>query len=117
MNSPFCLAFQLLSFVSQAGGLSVGWLQTQPDLRSFFAEIVKRGYWLPEQYQQALAAIESNQSESSFYINQTNGICLETYISLTSEQGHIFTFGNVTAQRHVGANNSAEVRRQTFVLG
>lgn len=98
-------------------GLSPKWLQTQPNLRSFFAEVVKQGYWSPEDYKQALAAIESNQSENSFYINQSNGICLEAYISLTSEQGHIFTFSDVTAYQRVGVNTSTEVRRQAFVLG
>lgn len=98
-------------------GLSPDWLQKQPDMRSFFVEVLKRGYWSSEQYQQVLAAIESNQSESSFHINQSNGICLETYISLTSEQGHIFTFGDVTAYQHVEADASAEARQQAFVLG
>lgn len=97
--------------------LSADWLQKQPDLRSFFAEIVKRGYWSIEQNQQVLAAIESNQTESTLYINQINGICLETYISLTWEQGYIFTFRDVTASQRVQANISAQVRQQAFVLG
>ncbi len=99
--------------------LSTGWLKQQPDLRSFFAEIVSLGYWSQAQYLRIVAAVESTQIEKSHYIKQTNGICLEAYISLTSEQGYIFTFREVTDRQSSQANlnNVQVVRQQAFVFG
>lgn len=99
-------------------GLSTNWLKLKPDLRSFFAEIVSLGYWSQAQYLQLIAAVESTQTEQSHYIKQTNGLCLDIYISLTSEQGYIFTFNDVTEHQLLPANlNVQVVKQQTFVLG
>lgn len=99
-------------------GLSKDWLKLKPDLRSFFAEIVSLGYWSQAQYLQLIAAVESTQTEHSQYIKQINGFCLDIYISLTSEQGYIFTFNDVTEHQLLPANlNLQVVRQQTFVLG
>ena len=99
-------------------GLPKNWLNLKPDLRSFFAEIVSLGHWSQAQYLQLIAAVESSQTEQSHYIEQTNGLCLDIYISLTSEQGYIFTFNDVTEHQLLPANlNVQVVRQQTFVLG
>ncbi len=99
-------------------GLSKDWLKLKPDLRSFFAEIVSLGYWSQAQYLKLIAAVESSQTEQSHYIKQTNGLCLDIYISLTSEQGYIFTFNDVTGHQLLPANlNLQVVRQQAFVLG
>jgi signal transduction histidine kinase/ActR/RegA family two-component response regulator len=99
-------------------GLSKDWLKLKPDLRSFFAEIVSLGHWSQAQYLQLIAAVESSQTEQSHYITQTNGLCLDIYISLTSEQGYIFTFNDVTEHQLLPANlNVQVVRQQSFVLG
>ena len=98
-------------------GLSKDRLKLKPDLRSFFAEIVSLGYWSQAQYLQLIAAVESTQTEQSHYIQQTNGLCLDIYISLTSEQGYIFTFNDITHQLLPANLNLQVVRQQTFVLG
>ena len=99
-------------------GLPKNWLKLKPDLRSFFAEIVSLGHWSQAQYLQLIAAVESSQTEQSHYIKQNNGLCLDIYISLTSEQGYIFTFNDVTEHQLLPANlNVQVVRQQTFVLG
>ncbi len=98
-------------------GLSTNWLKQKPDLRSFFAEVVSLGYWSQAQYLQLMAIMESIQSEKLQYIKQTNGVCLDTYISLTSDRGYIFTFRDVTAYETVRSNLSTQVKQQAFVLG
>ncbi len=98
-------------------GLSADWLKQKPDLRSLFAEVVSLGYWSQAQYLQIIAMVESIQTEKSHYIKQTNGICLEAYISSTSEQGYIFTFRDVTDYQSFRTNLDAQVRQQAFVLG
>lgn len=98
-------------------GFSKYWLKQKPDLRSFFAEIVSLGYWSQAQYLQLVAAIESSQTEKSQYIKQTNGICLEAYMSVTSEQGYVFTFRDVTDAQSFRVNLNAQVKQQTFILG
>jgi two-component system, sensor histidine kinase len=98
-------------------GLSASWLKQKPDMRSFFTEIANLGYWSQAQYLQVIAAVESTQSEKSHYIKQNNGICLNAYISLTSEQGYIFTFRDVTDAEIVQANLTIQLKQQAFVLG
>ena len=98
--------------------LPKNWLKLKPDLRSFFAEIVSLGHWSQAQYLQLIAAVESSQTEQSHYIKQNNGLCLDIYISLTSEQGYIFTFNDVTEHQLLPANlNVQVVRQESFVLG
>lgn len=98
-------------------GLSADWLKQRPDLRSFFAEVASGGYWSQAQYLQLVAAVESSYIEKSLYIQQTNGICLEAYISPTSEQGYIFTFRDITDSQSFRASLNAQVKQQAFVLG
>lgn len=96
-------------------GLSPDWLKKQPHFKLFFAEVVQ-GYWSQAQWQQLVAALET-ETESSLYIEQTNGICLEVYTSITSDQGRIFTFRDLTDYQSFQADLNAEVRRQAFLLG
>ncbi len=98
-------------------GFSKDWLKQKPDLRSFFAEVVSLGYWSQAQYLQLVAGVESSQIEKSHYIKQTNGIYLEAYMSVTSEQGYVFTFRDVTDAQSFRANLNAQVKQQTFILG
>ncbi|MBW4662954.1 MAG: response regulator [Chroococcus sp. CMT-3BRIN-NPC107] len=98
-------------------GLSADWLKQKPDLRSFFAEVVSLGHWSQAQYLQMVAEFESTQTEKSKYIKQTSGVCLEIYVSITSEQGYIFTFRDVTEDRSFQTNINAQVRQQAFILG
>lgn len=96
-------------------GLSPDWLQTKPNCQEVFASVVKQGYWSQNQYQQLISVLES-ADEYSLNIQQTNGICLEVYTSLTSNQSRIFTFRDVTDYQ-AQANLNAEIKRQAFLLG
>lgn len=104
--------------LAQTWGLSSEWLATKPTYSEFFAEIVSKGYWLSEQWQQFQQVFQQTQAENpSFYIEQSNGLCLEVYITVTSNGGWLFNFRDVTLYHRSQANLNAEVRRLRFLLG
>lgn len=99
-------------------GLPLDWLQTQPDAQAVFAAIEERGYWSQAQSQKLIAALYSTTTENvCFYIEQSNGLCLQVYTTVTSDGGRMFNFCNVTDAQGCQANLNAETRRQVFLLG
>ncbi|WP_338022386.1 ATP-binding protein [Argonema antarcticum] len=105
-------------------GFSSEWLQSKPTYEVVFAEILAQGYWLEAQHKQLVSAIEQAEAENvSYYIEQSNGICLDVYATVTSDGGRLFTFRDVTSYQQAlkeaqltQANLNAQVRRQAFLL-
>lgn len=105
--------------LAQIWGISSEWLETKPKSDLLFAEIVARGYWSSqqrEQFQQALQQAKEQQS-LSFYFEQSNGVCLEVYATISSSGGWLFKFRDVTVYQNSKASLNAEVRRLRFLLG
>lgn len=99
-------------------GLSAEWLATKPKCDLLFAEIVDRGYLSVQQWEQFQQALQQSQDESlSFYFEQSNGVCLEVFATITNSGGRLFTFRDVTIYQNSQATLNAEVRRLTFLLG
>ena len=99
-------------------GLSAEWLATKPKCDLLFAEIVDRGYLSVQQWEQFHQALQQSQDESlSFYFEQSNGVCLEVFATITNSGGRLFTFRDVTIYQNSQATLNAEVRRLTFLLG
>lgn len=98
--------------------LSPTCLETKPSHEVIFAEVVAKGYWLEEQWQELQQALQQQDADSVFFpVVQTNGTHLEVYATLTSTGGRLFTIRDVSAQRQAQANLNAELRRLTFLLG
>src|SRR4028118_436559 len=54
--------------LAEIWGLSPEWLATKPKCHLVFAEIVDRGYWSVQQWQEFQQALETSEDESlSFY--------------------------------------------------
>jgi hypothetical protein len=99
-------------------GLSPDWLKKKPHDQAVFAEVFKQGYLSPAQCQKLITAFESEATESiSLNIEKTNGICLEVCTSLTSDQGRIFTFRDITEHQYFQTDLNGELKRQAFLLG
>ncbi|HLO48998.1 MAG TPA: histidine kinase dimerization/phospho-acceptor domain-containing protein, partial [Kamptonema sp.] len=104
--------------LAQTWGLSEEWLATKPACDLLFAEIVSKGYWSSEQWEQFNRSLQQAETESVFfYCEQANGDCLEVYTTVTSNGGRLFNFRDVTIYQHSQASLSAEVRRLRFLLG
>ncbi|MDJ0555375.1 MAG: ATP-binding protein [Microcoleaceae cyanobacterium MO_207.B10] len=98
--------------------LSPEWLSQKPHSDIIFAEILAQGYCSTEESQQLKNCLLNTETENvSFYIEQTNGICLNVDCTLTSDSGHLFTFRDVTIYQHSQASLNAELRRLRFILG
>ncbi len=95
------------------------WLAQKPTLREIIDWVVQQGYWTTEQQIEFFSTFESNTiiGSGAYYITQTNGACLEVHATLTSNEGRLFTFRDLTQQQQVQNKLSAEVRRLTFLLG
>ncbi|MDY6803775.1 MAG: ATP-binding protein [Cyanobacteriota bacterium] len=103
---------------SQTWGLSSEWLAQQPHCDRIFNEIATNGYWSEEQcHQLKLDLLETNQENNSFYIEQSNGICLNANSTLTSNGDRLLIFQDVTIYQNSQASLNAEVRRLRFLLG
>ncbi|WP_338022942.1 ATP-binding protein [Argonema galeatum] len=110
--------------LSAIWGFSSEWLQSKPTYEAVFAEILAQGYWLEAQHKQLVSTIEQAEAENvSYYIEQSNGICLDVYATVTSDGGCLFTFRDVTSYQRAlkeaqltQANLNAQVRRQAFLL-
>ena len=110
--------------LSQIWGLCPHWLQSKPTYTEIFAEIVKQGYWSEVQTKQLISAFEQPEVDNfSYTIEQTNGIYLEIYVTLTSDRGRLFTFRDVTKYQKalqeasfIQTSLNAEVRRLAFLL-
>ena len=104
--------------LAQTWGLSVEWLDTKPKCDLLFAEIVDRGYWSIQQWEQFHQALQKSQDQSlSFYFEQSNAVCLEVCAAITNSGGRLFTFRDVTVYQNSQATLNAEVTRLTFLLG
>ncbi|MBD2183883.1 hybrid sensor histidine kinase/response regulator [Aerosakkonema funiforme] len=110
--------------LSQIWGFSPEWLQSKPTYETVFAELVTRGFWSEVQKKQLASTIEPAEVENvSYYIEQSNGVCLEVYVTVTSDGGRLCTFRDVTTYQQtlkeaalIQANLNAEVRRLAFLL-
>ncbi|MEK0179978.1 MAG: response regulator [Oscillatoriales cyanobacterium] len=104
--------------LAKTWGIAPEWLATKPKSYLLFAEIVDRGYWSLQQWEQFQEALEKTVDENlSFYFEQSNAVCLEVCATITNSGGRLFTFRDVTVHHNSQASLNAEVRRLTFLLG
>lgn len=110
--------------LSQIWGLSPDWLQNKPTHITFFTQIATQGAWSKAQSQELISVFQQMEVENfSYSIEQTNGIYLEIYATVTSDGGRLFTFRDVTHYRQAlkeaaltQESLNAEVRRLAFLL-
>lgn len=123
----FDRSHQLILFnnkLTQIWGLSQEFLETKPTNEVVFNHIVEQGYWSELQKQQLETYLQTaDTTNTCFYFQQTNDICLEVYTTLTSDGGRLFTFRDVTGYQQAlcsasetQASLNAEVRRLNFLL-
>jgi signal transduction histidine kinase/ActR/RegA family two-component response regulator len=123
----FDRSHQLILFnikLIQIWGLSPAFLETKPTDEVVFNHIVEQGYWSESQKQNLETYLETaDTANTCLYLQQSNGICLEVYTTLTSDGGRLFTFRDVTryqqALRSASATQAslnAEVKRLNFLL-
>lgn len=95
------------------------WLVQKPTLREMIDRVVQQGHWTSEQQADFFNTFEGDISAGSgaYYVAQTDGTCLEVHSTITSDNGRLFTFRDLTQQQQVQNKLSAEVRRLTFLLG
>ena len=104
--------------LAETWGLSSEWLATKPKCDLLFAEIVDRGYLSLQQWEQFQQALQQSQDESlSFYLEQSNAVCLEVFATITNNGGRLFTFRDVTVYQNSQASLNAKVTRLSFLLG
>lgn len=105
--------------LAQIWQLPSEWLAQKPTLSEMIDWVVQQGYWMPEQQAEFFSTFASNHHTDSgaYFVSQTNGTCLEVHATLTSNDGRLFTFRDLTQQQQVQNKLSAEVRRLTFLLG
>lgn len=123
----FAQSHQLILFnnkLTLIWGLSPAFLEKQPTDEAIFNFIVEQGYWSESQKQQLETYLQTaDTTNTCFYLQQSNGICLEVYTTLTSDGGRLFTFRDVTTYQQAlrsatetQTSLNAEVRRLNFLL-
>ncbi|MFB2877596.1 ATP-binding protein [Floridanema aerugineum] len=123
----FDRSHQLILFnikLIQIWGLSPAFLETKPTDEVVFNHIVEQGYWSESQKQNLETYLETaDTANTCLYLQQSNGICLEVYTTLTSDGGRLFTFRDVTRYQQALRSASeiqdslnAEVKRLNFLL-
>lgn len=123
----FDQSHQLILFnnkLTQIWGLSPPFLETKPTDEVLFNLIVEQGYWSESQKQNLETYLETaDTANTCLYVQQSNGICLEVYTTLTSDGARLFTFRDVTRYQQAlrsasetQASLNAEVRRLNFLL-
>lgn len=123
----FAQSHQLILFnnkLTLIWGLSPAFLEKQPTDEAIFNFIVEQGYWSESQKQQLETYLQTaDTANTCFYLQQSNGICLEVYTTLTSDGGRLFTFRDVTTYQQAlrsatetQTSLNAEVRRLNFLL-
>lgn len=123
----FNQSHQLILFnnkLTQIWKLSPAFLDKKPTDKVVFNHIVEQGYWSEPQKQQLETYLQTeNTANTCFYLQQSNGICVEVYTTLTSDGGRLFTFRDVTRYQQAlcsasktQASLNAEVRRLNFLL-
>ncbi|MGA9382880.1 MAG: histidine kinase dimerization/phospho-acceptor domain-containing protein, partial [Phormidium sp.] len=103
--------------------LSPAFVAEKPTTTVIFNHIVEQGYWSETQKQQLETYLQTaDPTNTCFYLQQSNGICLEVYTTLTSDGGRLFTFRDVTGYQQAlcsasetQASLNAEVRRLNFL--
>jgi two-component system, sensor histidine kinase len=99
-------------------GVSPDWLESHPHEDELLREIIAQGYWSEvdgREFKSALQQVEI--SHNSFYIEQTNGVCLEIELTVTPRGDRLFIFRDVTSHHKAQKKLNAEVKRLRFLLG
>ncbi len=105
--------------LAEIWGGETDWLKQKPHVDILCAKLMAFGYWSSQDCDRLKQALTANdiQESFSFDVQQTNGIYLDVYTSITSDDGRLFTLRDVTKYQHSQATLNAEVRRLRFLLG
>lgn len=100
-------------------------LQKQPHIETVISHLIQQGYWHLEQCQELKSRIMGSENmDIAIEVEQSNGIHLEISTTVTSNQGRLLIFRDVTRDRqalkHAALMQSSlneEVKRLRFLLG
>nr|WP_283753676.1 ATP-binding protein [Roseofilum acuticapitatum] len=100
-------------------------LQKQPHLETVISNLIQQGYWTVEQCQELKSRlISAAATNGAIEVEQSNGIHLEISTTITSNQGRLLIFRDVTGDRQalkhaalMQSSLNAEVKRLRFLLG
>nr|WP_283768954.1 ATP-binding protein [Roseofilum capinflatum] len=100
-------------------------LQKQPHIENVISHLMQQGYWRLEQCQKLKSRIIGSENmDVAIEVEQSNGIHLEISTTVTSNQGRLLIFRDVTRDRQalkhaalMQSSLNAEVKRLRFLLG
>ncbi len=104
--------------LTEIWGVPAAVLANTPHFDTICPEIIAQGYWSAQQCEHLKNCLFPSPTQgAAFCVEQSNGVCLEVYSTLSSNGGCLLKFRDVTDSRIIQGSLNQEVRRLKFLLG